>query len=396
MSDFKDFTRYRKVDICVTGHIELDTLNEIYPEREPSKEGSPTSGFDWVSYEQKEEEKLISYLKTIDSRDPWAEVLVACRDKRVVEGIITDITKGGYDVSVMGMKAFLPDSQIDVLPVANFKELIGKTVNCLILRVNPKYKAIVVGRKEYVKKYIHDKWKATSFSSIRKGDVIKARVYDIKSNKIIFDIGGFLCSFGNKHFNIRNDGKIKCLKSNFKLNNYHSLIVTEIDYEKSKISLSLGLAIKEVSQYENDSYKNKLVSKYKQGSIVRGRVSHISSKGIFVDIGDVYGLLLYENIRLDHTLVLQINKTYNFIIENNLCTSDEDYYVDSTFEDIILGCDYYLNYEHEWDVYSKTKEEFYNQRLNKHARKTRTLSIDYESEIMSALENGYGDIYGFD
>ena len=105
---------------------------------------------------------------------------------------------------------------------------------------------------------------------------------------------------------------------------------------------------------------------------------------------------MYENIRLDITHNLQINKTYNFIIEKNLCTNDGDYYVDSTFENIILGCEYYLNYEHEWDVYSTTKEEFYNRRINKHTRKISTLSIDYESEIMSALENGYGDIHGFD
>ena len=53
MSDFKDFTRHNKVSICITGHIELDSFNEILSEEERDKSSSPNSGFDWASYEQK-------------------------------------------------------------------------------------------------------------------------------------------------------------------------------------------------------------------------------------------------------------------------------------------------------------------------------------------------------
>ena len=69
MSDFKDFTRHREVSICVTGHIEPDSFNEILSELERDEEVSPKSRFDWVSYEQKREKELISYLETIEAND---------------------------------------------------------------------------------------------------------------------------------------------------------------------------------------------------------------------------------------------------------------------------------------------------------------------------------------
>jgi ribosomal protein S1 len=380
MIDLKDFTRCHKFNIQVIDHINLDLLDTIVPCHDEEEIISDSL---WEIWEEQEKD-FKSYLKTVEVCDSWTSILVALRDEIVVEGLITSIIKGGFKVLIFDMEAFLPCSHVGILPIENVKEFLNKTIKLLVVKVNSQYKEIVVSHKAYVKKYLYPQYKQEAFSHIHKGDIISGKVYDIRDNKIIFEMGGFHYSFGNKSFFIE---KNKCIKSKFKLNNEYPLVVTNVDSNKPFIELNLKLAIAEA--LKTSKYVD--LSRYKTNSVVRGRIVYISSNGIFVDIGDIFANLSLDKIELDAEEHLELQKIYNFFIDSNPYENEQCNLLKETM--IQLRCDFHANTEMELNYLRKKHDECLPKKIRP---KTKSHVIDYESDVMYALANGCGDAFGFD
>ena len=87
--------------------------------------------------------------KRAEQQQAWNYVVNECKEGSLVKGVIRNAVKGGFIVDV-GVEAFLPGSQLDVLPVRNPEEYVGKTYEFRILKINLDRKNIVVSRRELI------------------------------------------------------------------------------------------------------------------------------------------------------------------------------------------------------------------------------------------------------
>jgi small subunit ribosomal protein S1 len=202
----------------------------------------------------------------------WERIVEIHKTGEVVTGTVTSKTKGGLIVDVFGMETFLPGSQIDVKPVTDYDQFVGKTMEFKVVKVNDAIKNAVVSHKALIESDIEAQ-RAEIMSKLEKGQVLEGTIKNITDFGAFMDLGGL---DGLLYITDISWGRISHPSEVLKLDQKLQVVVLDFDDGKKRISLGL----KQLTPHPWDV----LPENVKEGEIVKGRVVNIEDYGAFLEI----------------------------------------------------------------------------------------------------------------
>ena len=210
----------------------------------------------------------------------WDRVNKAHDEELVVNGFVKCRTKGGMIVDVFGIEAFLPGSQIDVKPIRDYDQYVGKTMEFKVVKINHEFKNVVVSHKALIEADIEEQ-KKEIIGQLEKGQVLEGVVKNITSYGVFIDLGGVdgLINITDLSWNRINHPN-EVVELDQKLN----VVILDFDDNKSRIQLGL-------KQLEKHPWEA-LSETIQVGDTVKGKVVVIADYGAFVEVSDgVEGLV---------------------------------------------------------------------------------------------------------
>ncbi|TAJ09934.1 MAG: 30S ribosomal protein S1 [Nitrospirae bacterium] len=214
---------------------------------------------------------LILSKEKADKMKVWEELEKAHKDEKVVEGRIISRIKGGMMVDI-GVKAFLPGSQIDLHPVRDLDGLVGKTFPLKIIKINHRRGNVVVSRRVLLEE-TRDKKRQTTLSTLKEGQLIQGMVKNITEYGAFIDLGGI---DGLLHITDMSWGRVGHPSELFVIGDKVEVMVLKYDRETGRISLGL-------KQKGADPWTN-VGNKYPVGTRVKGRVVSLTDYGAFIEL----------------------------------------------------------------------------------------------------------------
>jgi len=202
----------------------------------------------------------------------WERIMEVHKTGEVVTGLVTSKTKGGLIVDVFGMETFLPGSQIDVKPVTDYDQFVGKTMEFKVVKINETIKNAVVSHKALIESDIEAQ-RAEIMSKLEKGQVLEGVVKNITDFGAFMDLGGL---DGLLYITDISWGRISHPSEVVKLDQKIQVVVLDFDDDKKRISLGL----KQLTPHPWDVLPETLV----EGAIVKGKVVNIEDYGSFLEI----------------------------------------------------------------------------------------------------------------
>ena len=201
----------------------------------------------------------------------WEKITSEYGEGSIIKGLMKHRVKGVI-IDLNGVEAFLPGSQIDIGPVKNMDEFIGKEYDLKILKINQDRKNIVVSRRELLEESRKDR-RSALLKEMEVGQIRKGVVKNITDFGAFIDLGGV---DGLLHITDMSWGRISHPSEMLELGQEIEVMILDIDFEKERVSLGL----KQKSKNPWDEVE----SKYAVGNIVKGRIVNIMPYGAFVEI----------------------------------------------------------------------------------------------------------------
>src|SRR6187401_846409 len=209
----------------------------------------------------------------------WDEVEKAYAEKKVVIGRVIERIKGGLAVDI-GVRAFLPGSQIDVRPVRNLDALRGQELRMRVIKVNKKRGNIVLSRKALLEEENAEK-KKTTLETLAEGKVLRGTVKNITDYGAFIDLGGI---DGLLHITDMSWGRVGHPSELFKVND--EVDVTVLKYDAATERVSLGH-----KQLVQDPWAT-VQDRYPVGARMGGKVVSLTDYGAFIELeAGVEGLI---------------------------------------------------------------------------------------------------------
>ncbi len=209
----------------------------------------------------------------------WDEIARACDAGDLLEGTVMEKVKGGFIVDI-GVKAFLPASQLDVRPSRNLDSFIGKRLKFKIVKFSRKRGNIVLSHKAVLMEE-KDRLKAETLSALEEGQLITGTVKNITDYGAFIDLGGM---DGLLHITDMSWGRVKHPSEIFSVGDQITVKILKYDREKERVSLGL----KQVSANPWDE----LADKISVGDRVKGKVVSVKDYGAFVELAEgIEGLI---------------------------------------------------------------------------------------------------------
>lgn len=202
----------------------------------------------------------------------WEEISYAYHNEATVEGTIVAKVKGGLSVDLGGIIAFLPGSQVDLVPVRHTDHLIGQTYSFNVLKFNRKRRNVVLSRRSLLEK-AKDDAKATLLATLEEGKVVEGVIKNITDYGVFVDLGGL---DGLLHITDLSYGRIRHPADLFKVGDTITVKVLSFDREKERISLGL-------KQLTADPWTT-VQEKYPLASRITGKVVSLTDYGAFVEL----------------------------------------------------------------------------------------------------------------
>jgi len=202
----------------------------------------------------------------------WERIKEVYENDEIVEGTIERRIKGGFVVDVMGVKCFLPGSQVEVNPVRDFDKHVGKTYKFKIVKLSELRKNVVLSRKVILEEELKEK-REELLEEIEVGDVVTGTVKNITDFGVFIDLGGL---DGLAHITDLSWGRVNHPREVVDLG--EEIEVKVIDYDEEKKQVSLGLKQLQPHPWEG------VEQKYPVGSVVEGKVVNITNYGAFVEL----------------------------------------------------------------------------------------------------------------
>ncbi|MBX7168905.1 MAG: 30S ribosomal protein S1 [Pirellulales bacterium] len=203
--------------------------------------------------------------------EAWLKVMETVHENDIVTGNVTRKIKGGLLVDI-GVNVFLPASQVDIRRPHDIGDYIGRTIQCLVLKIDEARRNIVVSRRALIETERAEK-KAQLMSTLEVGQVRRGVVKNIADFGAFVDLGGI---DGLLHITDMSWGRIGHPSEMVAIDQEIEVMVLHIDREREKIAL--GLKQRMPSPWDN------VESKYPVGSIVKGTVTNVMSYGAFVKL----------------------------------------------------------------------------------------------------------------
>ncbi len=203
--------------------------------------------------------------------EQWENVMKAVKEGDVVTGEVLRKIKGGLLVNI-GVSVFLPASQVDIRRPAEIGDYVGRTIQCLVLKIDETRRNIVVSRRALIETERAEK-KAQLLSTLQEGQLVKGVVKNIADFGAFVDLGGI---DGLLHITDMSWGRIGHPTEMVHIDQELEVQILNVDREKEKIAL--GLKQKSASPWE-------LVGdKYPVASIHKGSVVNVMSYGAFIKL----------------------------------------------------------------------------------------------------------------
>ncbi len=201
----------------------------------------------------------------------WDEVERAYQERRVVTGRVIERVKGGLAVDI-GVRAFLPGSQVDMRPVRNLDALRGQELRMRVIKVNKKRGNIVLSRKAVLEEENAEK-KQETLEGLEEGKVLDGVVKNITEYGAFVDLGGI---DGLLHITDMSWGRINHPSDVLNVSDELRVVVLKFDRESERVSLG-------IKQLQADPWTTATI-KYPVGTRVKGRVVSLTDYGAFVEL----------------------------------------------------------------------------------------------------------------
>src|SRR5881275_2617081 len=201
----------------------------------------------------------------------WDKILTICNEGGTISGKVKAVVKGGLLVNI-GVEAFLPASQIDIVPPKNLNGFVGNTYDFKVVKINQERQNIVLSRRELIEQERNEK-RAKLLGEMTPGDIRKGTVKNITDFGAFIDLNGL---DGLLHITDMSWGRIGHPSEILKVGQEIDVVVLDINREKERVSL--GLKQKLQNPWEN------IDAKYQVGQKVKGKVVNLVPYGAFVEL----------------------------------------------------------------------------------------------------------------
>ena len=220
--------------------------------------------------EHKEGYAVLSHLRALKRR-AWTNIEKAYRDKTELSGKVVDRIKGGLVVNV-GVRAFLPASQLDLRPVANLDALKDQEITVRVVKLNRKRGNVVVSRRAILEEQSKAE-RQKLLDSLEEGQVRRGMVKNVTAYGAFIDLGGL---DGLLHVTDMSWGRVSSPSEIVRPGDDVEVKVLKFDKEKARVALGL-------KQLQPDPWLS-VVERYKVGTRLPGKVISVVDYGAFVEI----------------------------------------------------------------------------------------------------------------
>lgn len=201
----------------------------------------------------------------------WDEISAAVKDDQIIKGIITGRVKGGLQVDI-GVKAFLPGSQVDIRPVRNLDQYLAKEFEFKVIKFNQKRGNIVLSRRVLLEKQREEQKKET-LKNLKEGAIMKGQVKNLTDYGAFIDLGGI---DGLLHITDMSWGRVGHPSEMFNVGDEVKVVVLKFDPAQERVSLGL-------KQIQEDPW-HRADEKYPVGTRVKGKVVSLTDYGAFIEL----------------------------------------------------------------------------------------------------------------
>lgn len=201
----------------------------------------------------------------------WDKILTICNEGGTISGKVKSVVKGGLLVNI-GVEAFLPASQIDIMPPRNLQGYVGNSYDFKVVKINQERQNIVLSRRELIEQERAER-RSKLLSEMMPGDIRKGTVKNITDFGAFIDLNGL---DGLLHITDMSWGRIGHPSEMLKVGQEIDVVVLDINREKERVSL--GLKQKLANPWDN------LDQKFPVGAKVKGRVVNLVPYGAFIEL----------------------------------------------------------------------------------------------------------------
>src|SRR5437868_7073976 len=201
----------------------------------------------------------------------WDAITQAYEKAQPVEGRVVEVVKGGLAVDV-GVKAFLPGSQVDLRPVKNLASMVGQTIRAKVIKLNRRRGNVVLSRRSVLEEEREEKKKHT-LEVLAEGMVLTGTVKNITDYGAFIDLGGI---DGLLHVTDMSWGRVGHPSEIFQVGDQVEVVVLHFDRESGRVSLGY-------KQKSNDPWET-VETRYAPGTKTHGRVVSLTNYGAFVEL----------------------------------------------------------------------------------------------------------------
>ena len=223
-----------------------------------------------IEREEAEGGYLLSYEKAQRHR-VWDTIEKAANEKTPVTGTVLGRVKGGLTVDI-GIKAFLPGSQLEIRPVRNLDAYLGQPIEVRVIKLNKKRGNVVVSRKEILEEEQNTK-RSETLEHLEEGSVLTGTVKNLTDYGAFVDLGGI---DGLLHITDMSWGRLTHPRDLVNVGDEIQVKVLKFDKDKQRVSLGF-------KQLTPDPWLD-AVERYPIGARVRGRVLSVTDYGAFVEL----------------------------------------------------------------------------------------------------------------
>ena len=201
----------------------------------------------------------------------WDDLVKTYEADEIIQGTVIAKAKGGVTVDI-GLKAFLPGSQIDLRPIRNLEKLIGEKFDMKIIKMNKKRGNIVLSRRillEEQRKQI----RTGTLEKMDEGNLIEGVIKNITEYGVFIDLGGI---DGLLHITDMSWGRVNHPSEMFSIGDKVTVVVLKYDKDKERVSLGL-------KQTSPDPWVD-VDSKFPVDTKIKGKVVSVTDYGVFVEL----------------------------------------------------------------------------------------------------------------
>src|SRR5476649_2493278 len=212
-------------------------------------------------------------------RQNWEKIVKVFQGDGLIKGKVKAVVKGGLTVNI-GVEAFLPASQIDIVPPKDLQQFVGNTYDFKIVKVNDDRKNVVLSRRELIEQERTEK-RQKFLDGVKVGDTVQGTVKNLTDFGAFIDLDGM---DGLLHITDLTWGRLGHPSELLKVGQELEVIVLDINKEKERVSLGL-------KQTQNNPW-DKIEERFPAGQRVKGKITNLVPYGAFVELEEgVEGLI---------------------------------------------------------------------------------------------------------